>query len=127
MSIAKRAALLKEELELVDKVKSVAEKRRKLPPGGQLKEDYVFHWANDGKVGKQRPQGGRRRPRLRHLAGAAEIGAAWRRTRKGSEDTYLSVKLDDPALPQPIWGALLEGTDSAPARLVWRRDRKDDG
>jgi type IV secretory pathway VirB10-like protein len=39
----------------------------------------------------------------------------------------LSVKLDDPALPQPIWGALLEGTDSAPARLVWRRDRKDDG
>jgi uncharacterized protein len=39
----------------------------------------------------------------------------------------LSVKLDDPALPQPIWGALLEGTDSAPARLVWRGDRKDDG
>jgi predicted dithiol-disulfide oxidoreductase (DUF899 family) len=47
-----RAALLKDELELVDKVKAVAEKRRKLPPGGQLKEDYVFHWANDGKVGK---------------------------------------------------------------------------
>jgi len=33
-------------------VKSVAEKRRKLPLGGQLKEDYVFQWANDGKVGK---------------------------------------------------------------------------
>jgi predicted dithiol-disulfide oxidoreductase (DUF899 family) len=47
-----RAALLKDEQELVDKVKSVAEKRRKLPPGGQLKEDYVFQWANDGKVGK---------------------------------------------------------------------------
>jgi predicted dithiol-disulfide oxidoreductase (DUF899 family) len=46
-----RAALLNDELELVDKVKAVAEKRRKLPPGGQLKEDYVFHWANDGKVG----------------------------------------------------------------------------
>ena len=30
----------------------MAEKRRKLPPGGQLKEDYVFQWANDGKVGK---------------------------------------------------------------------------
>jgi uncharacterized protein (DUF736 family) len=66
-------------------------------------------------------------PDFRILAGAAEIGAAWRRMRKGSEESYLSVKLDDPALPQPIWGALLEGTDSAPARLVWRRDRKDDG
>src|SRR3954452_16926557 len=50
---AARAALLKDEQELVDKVKSVAEKRRKLPRGGELKEDYVFQWANDGKVGKK--------------------------------------------------------------------------
>ena len=47
-----RAALLKDEQELIAKVKSVAEKRRKLPLGGQLKEDYVFQWASDGKVGK---------------------------------------------------------------------------
>ena len=47
-----RDSLLKDEQELVDKVRSVAEKRRNLPPGGQLKEDYVFQWANDGKVGK---------------------------------------------------------------------------
>jgi predicted dithiol-disulfide oxidoreductase (DUF899 family) len=47
-----RDALLKEEQELVDKVKSVAAKRRKLPRGGELKEDYVFQWANDAKVGK---------------------------------------------------------------------------
>ena len=47
-----RESLLKDEQELVDKVRSVAEKRRNLPPGGQLKEDYVFQWANDGKVGK---------------------------------------------------------------------------
>src|SRR3981081_4691170 len=47
-----RESLLKDEQELVDKVKSVAERRRNLPPGGQLKEDYVFQWANDGKVGK---------------------------------------------------------------------------
>src|SRR5476651_1193856 len=46
-----RDALLQEERELVENVKAVAEKRRKLPPGGQLKEDYVFQWANDGKVG----------------------------------------------------------------------------
>jgi predicted dithiol-disulfide oxidoreductase (DUF899 family) len=49
---AARDALLKEERELVKKVKAVAAKRRKLPPGGELKEDYVFQWANDGKVGQ---------------------------------------------------------------------------
>ena len=48
-----REALLKEEQELVEKVKAVAAKRRTLPPGGELKEDYVFQWANDGKVGEQ--------------------------------------------------------------------------
>jgi predicted dithiol-disulfide oxidoreductase (DUF899 family) len=47
-----RDALLKDEQELVAKVKAVAEKRRNLPRGGQLKEDYTFHWANDGKVGQ---------------------------------------------------------------------------
>ena len=47
-----RDALLKDEQELVDTVKSVAAKRRTLPPGGELKEDYVFQWANDGKAGK---------------------------------------------------------------------------
>jgi len=50
---AARDALLKEERELVKKVKAVAAKRRKLPLGGELKEDYVFQWANDGKVGKR--------------------------------------------------------------------------
>ncbi len=47
-----REALLKEEQELVAKTKSVAARRRELPLGGELKEDYVFQWANDGKVGK---------------------------------------------------------------------------
>ena len=47
-----RDLLLNDERELVDKVKAVAAKRRNLPRGGRLKEDYVFQWANDGKVGK---------------------------------------------------------------------------
>ncbi len=46
-----RDLLLKDEQALIDKVKAVAARRRSLPPGGQLKEDYVFQWANDGKVG----------------------------------------------------------------------------
>src|SRR5262245_25841291 len=49
---AARESLLREEQELVAKTKSVAEKRRNLPAGGQLKEDYVFQWANDGKLGQ---------------------------------------------------------------------------
>jgi predicted dithiol-disulfide oxidoreductase (DUF899 family) len=48
-----REALLKDEQELIDKVNSVAARRRTLPLGGQLKEDYVFQWANDGKLGKR--------------------------------------------------------------------------
>src|SRR5579862_7312716 len=46
-----RDALLQDERELVEKVKAVAAKRRNLPPGGALKEDYLFQWANEGKVG----------------------------------------------------------------------------
>ena len=48
-----RDALLKDEKELIDKTKAVAAKRRRLPDGGQLKEDYVFQWANEGKVGQR--------------------------------------------------------------------------
>jgi predicted dithiol-disulfide oxidoreductase (DUF899 family) len=47
-----RETLLKEEQALVDHVKALAATRRKLPKGGELKEDYVFQWASEGKVGK---------------------------------------------------------------------------
>ena len=49
---AARDALLEDEKALVAQVKALAEKRRQLPLGGKLKEDYVFQWANDGKVGE---------------------------------------------------------------------------
>jgi predicted dithiol-disulfide oxidoreductase (DUF899 family) len=48
-----RDALLKDERELLEKTKAVAAKRRQLPDGGQLKEDYVFQWASDGKAGQR--------------------------------------------------------------------------
>ena len=48
-----RDELLEEEQALVEKVKALAEKRRQLPLGGKLKENYVFHWAKDGKVGEE--------------------------------------------------------------------------
>jgi len=48
-----RDALLEEEKGLIEKVKALAAKRRTLPLGGELKEDYVFQWATDGKVGQK--------------------------------------------------------------------------
>src|SRR4029450_3415992 len=48
-----REALIKDEQEPVDKVRAVAAKRRQLPPGGELKEDYIFKWASEGKVGQR--------------------------------------------------------------------------
>jgi predicted dithiol-disulfide oxidoreductase (DUF899 family) len=47
-----RDELLKDEQELVEKVKALAAKRRQLPIGGELKEDYVFNRASNGKVGE---------------------------------------------------------------------------
>jgi len=47
-----RDALLAEEKALIEKVKAVAEKRRKLPPGGRIKEDYTFKWATDDQLGE---------------------------------------------------------------------------
>ncbi len=47
-----RDALLKDEQELIEKTKSVAKRRRTLPLGGELKEDYVFRWTTDAKLGQ---------------------------------------------------------------------------
>jgi uncharacterized protein (DUF736 family) len=74
--------------------------------------------ANDRKEGEGAPD-------FRIMVGAAEIGAAWRKTKQGTEQSYLRVKLDDPTLPHPIWGALLEATEDGVVRLLWRRDRRD--
>jgi uncharacterized protein (DUF736 family) len=66
-------------------------------------------------------------PDFRISLGTTEIGAAWRRTKQGTDQTYLRVRLDDPAWPQPIWGVLLESTDDGVVRLIWRRDTRDEG
>jgi predicted dithiol-disulfide oxidoreductase (DUF899 family) len=48
-----RDELPKDERELIAKVKAVAAKGRSLPPGGELKEDCVFQWANEGRIGQE--------------------------------------------------------------------------
>ncbi len=65
-------------------------------------------------------------PDFRITLGTTEIGAAWRKTKQGTEQSYLKVRLDDPAWPQPVWGVLMESTEDGIVRLVWRRTSKLD-
>ncbi|HEX6956368.1 MAG TPA: DUF736 domain-containing protein [Ferrovibrio sp.] len=63
-----------------------------------------------------------RAPAFRVFAGRSELGAAWREQTSGEQPrAYLSVKLDDPSLPEPIAAALFEGADGREAQLVWTR------
>ncbi len=74
---------------------------------------------NDRKTGADAPD-------FRISLGHTEIGAAWRKTKQGTEQSYLKVRLDDPAWPQPVWGVLLESTEDGLLRLVWRRTTRLD-
>jgi uncharacterized protein (DUF736 family) len=56
-------------------------------------------------------------------AGTVELGAAWKRKSKAGSD-YLSVILDDPALPRSLSAALMAGDTENTAILVWPRPKK---
>ena len=63
-----------------------------------------------------------RAPEFRIFAGRSEVGAAWReRTSGDTPRDYLSVRLDDPGLPEPISAAMFESPDGKCAQLVWNR------
>jgi uncharacterized protein (DUF736 family) len=64
-------------------------------------------------------------PDFRVSLGPTEIGAAWRRIKQGTDQSYLRVRLDDPAWPQPIWAILIEATDDGIVRLIWRREKPE--
>jgi uncharacterized protein (DUF736 family) len=55
--------------------------------------------------------------------GDVEFGAAWKKRSDEGRD-YLSVRLDDPALPQPVNCALVESSDREGFILVWSRDSR---
>ena len=63
-------------------------------------------------------------PDYRIFAGATEFGAAWKKT-SGAGREYLSVKLDDPSFPAPIFASLVavEGKDDF--ALIWSRRNAD--
>jgi uncharacterized protein (DUF736 family) len=62
-------------------------------------------------------------PDYRVLAGATEIGAAWKR-QSAANKTYLSMRLDDPSFAAPVNARLVDAEDGT-AILYWNR-RSDD-
>jgi uncharacterized protein (DUF736 family) len=65
-------------------------------------------------------------PDFRIYAGRGEIefGAAWRKTSNEGRD-YLSVKLDDPSFPSPIYASLVEVEGEDGLSLIWSRRNGD--
>ncbi|MEO9611610.1 MAG: DUF736 domain-containing protein [Nitratireductor sp.] len=60
-------------------------------------------------------------PQFRIFSGAVELGAAWQKQAKGTERDYLSVKLDDPSFPAPIYATLVEVEGEEGMQLIWSR------
>ncbi|WP_046118793.1 DUF736 domain-containing protein [Sinorhizobium sp. BJ1] len=61
---------------------------------------------------------------FRIYAGAVELGAAWQKTSEQGRD-YLSVKLDDPSFPAPIYATLVEVEGEDGLQLIWSRPNRD--
>lgn len=53
-----------------------------------------------------------------------ELGAAWRKTGKGSGLVYYDVKLDDPTFAKPIFCRLVQSKQGNGFLLVWERTTK---
>jgi uncharacterized protein (DUF736 family) len=63
-------------------------------------------------------------PSYRVFAHKVEIGAVWKKTSKEGRD-YLSVKLDDPSWPAPLYASLIEAEDGKSLNLIWSRPNGD--
>ena len=55
----------------------------------------------------------------------AEFGAAWKKTARETDREYLSVKLDDPSFPAPIYASLVKGEGDVSFTLIWSRRNGD--
>ncbi|MDC7675167.1 DUF736 domain-containing protein [Asticcacaulis machinosus] len=59
-------------------------------------------------------------PDYRVYTGPAEIGAGWKRTADNGRD-YVSLKLDDPSFPHPIYASLFQDEHPDTYNLLWTR------
>lgn len=62
-------------------------------------------------------------PDFRIFTGQTKFGAAWMKTSK-EDRAYLSVKLDDPSFPAPIYASLVDADEGY--SLIWSRSRQAD-
>jgi uncharacterized protein (DUF736 family) len=63
-------------------------------------------------------------PDYRIFSSATEFGAAWKKTSNAGRE-YLSVKLDDPSFPAPIYASLVAVEGSDELTLIWSRRSVD--
>jgi uncharacterized protein (DUF736 family) len=63
---------------------------------------------------------GEKSPDFRIQSGDMDIGAAWKKTSREGRD-YISVKLDDPSFPAPIYATLSETDTAGEYALIWSR------
>ncbi len=59
-------------------------------------------------------------PDYRLAVGTVECGAGWKKTSRENRD-YLSVKVDDPSFPGPIYATLVETDTAGEYALIWSR------
>ena len=59
-------------------------------------------------------------PDYRVAVGAFEFGAGWKKTSR-EQRAYVSVKLDDPSFPVPIYAMLVETETAGEYALIWTR------
>ena len=57
-------------------------------------------------------------PDHRVTTGGTEFGAAWTKAARETGAEYLSLKLDDPSFPAPIYATLVQG-DKGEHKLIW--------
>jgi uncharacterized protein (DUF736 family) len=51
--------------------------------------------------------------------------AAWNKITRETQREYLSVKLDDPSFPAPIYASLVEAEDGESHNSIWSRRNAD--
>ncbi len=67
-----------------------------------------------------------RAPDYRIYSGSTEFGGGWTKTARDSDRQYVSVKLDDPSFPKPIYASLVEADDTGDVyNLIWSRPNGD--
>ena len=64
-------------------------------------------------------------PQFRIFAANVELGAAWQKRSEQTDRDYLSVKLDDPSFPAPIYATLAEVEGEDGLQLIWSRPNRD--